>query len=481
MKCVVIGAGNAGRPVARLLNYMGWDVTITDPKPREKFVEENKVCFKLLENEGIKCELGIDAPDLTKFEHAYISPVIPQNAPIRKQIKEQGLEIITQEYIGTSINNIIKPDIIAVTGSVGKTSTTHIIKTILETAGYNIWICSSVTQNLVSEVIIDGIVKGRHENIDLALLEIPHGTAGIIASHLEIKLGLLVSIYEEHLSEFGGSMEKYIERKSFIMNQSEKYITNIQTAEYLSNKRDDTVYYCLDTQENTLDIDSNKPYGPKYIGHISPQHISINYHDDNKRETLESDFHMRSYYYQNAVAAAAVCLEFGISKENVQKGLEKFKGIQGHLESLGDYNGRHAYIDSAYLEEGIEQTLQYFKEDLDGKLVVVLDNLDTSTSRDKPGVGKLVGKYADIMVATGLIEVTQILNMDSSIQLLYGAKESKALKLAVCDLKEACYLAIKYSKPGDVIVHIGAAAITSYRDVKGKMINGLEEGCKNYE
>ena len=83
---------------------------------------------------------------------------------------------------------------------------------IFRTAGYQVWICSSMTQNLVSEVIVDGIIKGIPEKSDIAVLELPHGTAGLMAE-LQLKVGALLNIYEEHLSEFGGSMERYTQRK----------------------------------------------------------------------------------------------------------------------------------------------------------------------------------------------------------------------------------------------------------------------------
>ena len=38
----------------------------------------------------------------------------------------------------------------------------------------------------------------------------------------------------------------------------------------------------------------------------------------------------------------------------------------------------------------------------------------------------------------------------------------------------------KYAKPGDYIVHLGIGGTTSYNEVKEKLINGLNEGCKRY-
>ena len=55
-------------------------------------------------------------------------------------------------------------------------------------AGYKIWKCSSMNQNLVSEVIVDGIIKGLPDKADIAILELPHGTAGLMGE-LKLKVG----------------------------------------------------------------------------------------------------------------------------------------------------------------------------------------------------------------------------------------------------------------------------------------------------
>ncbi|HIJ14821.1 MAG TPA: UDP-N-acetylmuramoylalanine--D-glutamate ligase, partial [Methanosphaera sp.] len=52
--------------------------------------------------------------------------------------------------------------------------------------------------------------------------------------------------------------------------------------------------------------------------------------------------------------------------------------------------------------------------------------------------------------------------------------------LALCSVDEAAELAMKYAKPGDYIVHLGIGGTTSYNQVKEKLINGLNEGCKRY-
>ena len=101
-----------------------------------------------------------------------------------------------------------------------------------------------MTQNLVSEVIVDGIIKGIPEKSDIAILELPHGTAGLMAE-LKLKVGALLNIYEEHLSEFGGSMERYTQRKMFIAKNSENFITSIHCKDTVKEARPDAIFYAM--------------------------------------------------------------------------------------------------------------------------------------------------------------------------------------------------------------------------------------------
>ena len=167
MNVIVVGAGNAGRPVARLLNYAGHTVKITDPKNLEDFHMDVQKTLKIMESEGVELDLGVFKPNLDGIDTVYLSPTVPENSPAYKIIKEANLEVFSNDDFGRLCDSFIDIDIIGITGSVGKTSTTHMVTEIFRTAGYQVWICSSMTQNLVSEVIVDGIIKGIPEKSDI--------------------------------------------------------------------------------------------------------------------------------------------------------------------------------------------------------------------------------------------------------------------------------------------------------------------------
>jgi UDP-N-acetylmuramoylalanine--D-glutamate ligase len=487
MKCTVIGAGNAGRPVARILNHAGNEVTITDQKKIEEFPDKVQKTLKKMEDEGVELKLGSNAPiNFEKGEHVYISPTIPENAPIREFLSSEDTELITNEDVSREIDHLIDIDIIGVTGTLGKTSTTHTIAEIFETAGYKVWMCSSRMGNLLSEVIVDGIITGKPQENDVAVLELPHGTSRLM-SQVHLKVGVLTNIYPEHLDEFDYSMDKYAARKLFIANSSETLVAGVQCSEFLKPLRNDTIFYCLkDTEEDAIELnaaDENCDIPCSVYG--CPSNGSITIYKDAPEESgktgrvkFMAPFKLMSYYLENAVAAAAAALSYGIPEKSISTGLSHFHGVPGHMEYIGNYKGREVHFDAAFVPQGLINTLNVFS---DKELVILMDNPDSTNPRDKNQIGEVLGRYADIMIVSGYNETTKKLDIKAAQEVIGGAEGSKAMKFAVEDMETAGDLSIKYSKPGDVILHVGPGAITSYEEVKSKMMRGIEEGCKKYE
>lgn len=467
MKCVVIGAGNAGRPAARILNYAGHQVQITDQKKLDEFPESIQKTLKKMEEEGVGLQLGWDDPtNIEDVDAVYISPNIPKESTIRHYLVDNELKLLINQDIAKILDNSINMDVIGVTGTLGKTSTTHIISEIFRNAGYNVWTCSSLSGNLLSEVIVDGIIKGDHLKSDIAVLELPHGTIRLL-SELNLKVGLITNIYSDHLSEFDGSIEKYTARKLMIMDSSEILISSLQCKDLLKSKQN-TIFYCKGN--SSCDVS----------GVLKNGNLKIKYDLKGREGEFETKFNLHGYYFENSIAAAAVALAYGLKEKSIKDGLTMFKGIPGHLEYIGDYSGREVHFDAAFVPEGIISTLEQFTPKEGSNLVILIDNPDSTNPRDKFEIGKILGEHAQIIIASGYNETTKVLDMKSAHEVLEGAKDSSAVKIAVKNMVNAGELSIKNSKPGDIILHIGPGAITNYEDLKNKMMKGIEEGCEKY-
>ena len=461
MNYLVVGAGNASRPVARLLNHLGHDVVITDLKDISEFKIEFQRSLIEMEKEGVTLDMANKNPSVDGFEAVYIPPTLPDSAPIAKKIKESDLKVLTNEEFSQMVNDLIPVDIIGITGTVGKTTTTFITTSLFKQAGYNVWSCSSLVNNLVSEAIIDGIVKGKAKECDIAIFELPHGTIGLL-DRLDIKIGLLTNIAEDHLSEFGGSLELYQQRKLILERMSETFIANHSCYNIINPQRNDALYYALDEEVD-------------FKGIVGDESLTIEYGDD----SFTTPFHMMSYFFENSVAASAVALTYGVKKEDIIDALTEFKGLPAHMEDVGDYNGRKVILDSAFLYDGMKITLDYFKDE---SVVLFLDHFDTLSVRDKAEVGELVSNY-DIktVIASGFNEVTQEVEMQAAQEILDAITNPNIEKVAVENIEIAAAETFRHSKPGDIILHMGPLIAYDRLTTVDKIMKGLEEGSRKYE
>jgi UDP-N-acetylmuramoylalanine--D-glutamate ligase len=469
MKCIIIGAGNAGRPVARILKHQNHDVTITDPKDFDEFTEDAQSILKVMELEGINIELTNNNPSIEEYDMIYLAPSIPKDSQIFKQANNSHMKILTNKDVSDIVASYIDVDIIGISGTMGKTTTTFLTDSIFKSAGYKTWTCSSLVNNLVSEAIIDGIIQGEAEKCDVAIFELPHGTLGLLCN-LPITIGLLTNLNGDHLVEFGGSLEKYIDRKLFLENSSEIFISNNKCRDIVSPLRDNTYFYAMEE-----DISEDRC---QFIGTALDKFLKVKYDFNNIKGDFTSEYHMMSYFFENAVAASSIALLYGINEESIIDALSTFRGIPIHMEYFGDYNGRKVIIDTAFLEEGMIKTFEYLSDE---KIVLFLDHFDTASERNKGEIGKLCGKYADVIIASGYNEVKRVVEMNAAYELLEGVENPDVIKVPAETIEEAAELSFKYSNPGDVILHMGPLTSHSRKVVTKKIREGIESGSQKYK
>jgi UDP-N-acetylmuramoylalanine--D-glutamate ligase len=188
---------------------------------------------------------------------------------------------------------------------------------------------------------------------------------------------------------------------------------------------------------------------------------------------------MMSYFFENSVGASAVALTCGVKEEDIIRALSEFKGLPAHMDDVGTYKGRKVILDSAFLYDGMKITLDYFKDE---SVVLFLDHFDTLSVRDKAEVGELVSNYdLKCVIASGFNEVTQQVEMEAAQEILDAITNPKIEKVAVEDIEIAACETFRYSKPGDIILHMGPLIAYDRLTTVDKIMKGLEKGVEKYE
>ncbi len=130
-RLVILGSGESGTGAALLAQHLGYDVFVSDKGPiKENFKQEldsNSIAWE--ENQH-SLELILNASEIIK------SPGIPEKSEVIQAVHAKGINVIGE--IEFAFRHAGKCQIVAITGSNGKTTTTELTNHLLESAGLNV-------------------------------------------------------------------------------------------------------------------------------------------------------------------------------------------------------------------------------------------------------------------------------------------------------------------------------------------------------
>jgi UDP-N-acetylmuramoylalanine-D-glutamate ligase len=509
-KILVIGVGNAGRPAAQLLKFIGNEIIISDLRSYPELPPKAKNRLKDLEKNGIALELGgHDKKSLKWADAVFISPNVPSKAEIRGLImeekKERGIREITTQDIGKILNSLITIPIVGVAGTDGKTTTTNMIGYCVEDT-YHPLLFSSLQDSLVIEGMVDLVLSGDENQKNLAVFELPHGTIRMTRG-LEICVGIVTNVTPDHMDEFN-SYEDYIERNLSIRELMHKNGVLILNG-------DDPLLGSInsDIEPEIIYYGMNDPKTIEYDGKVYQNSDKVDLHllaEKVKNKGLEgSEFHLkiaeiptlvcrnchkinchcgdfkRKYIksqetnikinlpgtcnIENSLATIATALVLGLDLETAKQHMENFTGLEGRFEKICTVRGVDVFMDAAHNPESMEVLLNNLE--VEGRLIITLDNPDTLTIRNKLKIGEVLGRHADLVFVSAKNETTEEVDIEAAAEVLKGAKTSEEhLTLSV---EEALSKALENAVEGDTIIHMGPGVVNAYLNVR----KDVEKAC----
>lgn len=511
-RVLIIGAGNAGRPAAHLLNYLGNEVIISDIKEFEQLPKKAKKRIEELKEKGIAVELGSHVNEHAMWaDVVFVSPNVPKNSEIRQFINEceenyEIMEIGTRD-IGKMINSLIKIPMIGIAGTDGKTTTTNMTNYTLSDR-YETLLFSSLQNSLVIEGLVDFIVENGTGNKDFAVFELPHGTIRMLDG-LEICAGVLTNLTPDHMDEFN-TYEEYVERNVAIKDLLHKNGILIANGDdpiisILAPKFDkEVIYYgfneprtvvCEDRtyhHKNNIDFDIlaedvelNGLYGSEFTiktraiptvvcKNCGKVYCSCGNFERKYRDPCAIRINLKSpgaCNIENAMAAFAVDMILDFDLDYIKDKMESFSGVAGRFEKIDLINGVNIFMDAAHNPEAAERLLDGLT--LEGKLIISVDNPDTLTVRDKFKMGTVLGKYADVVIASAKNETTEVVDLEAAETVVDGADGIETYQTT--NIAGSIFKALEIAKEGDTIIHIGPGVVNAYDNVKSEIYDGIRE------
>ncbi|MGF7058806.1 UDP-N-acetylmuramoyl-L-alanyl-D-glutamate--2,6-diaminopimelate ligase [Brassicibacter mesophilus] len=355
-----------------------------------------------------------------------------------------------------------KIELIGITGTNAKTTTTYLIKSIFEAVDKKTGIIGTI-----GNVINDKLVKSENttpESLELqqalySMVKEGHSSCAMeVSSHsLELNrvafckfnVGVFTNLTTDHL-DYHKTFENYFKAKMKLFYMTDKYnIINIddkhgrEMIDQISHINTPLLTYGI---EEKADI-----YADEIEYFADGVRFMLNTPKGSVRIKMNIPGHFSVY---NSLAASACAYSYGISLDEIQKGLESVKGVRGRLEIVPTNKDFTVMIDFAHTADALEKVLGIVDQFALGRKVIVFGaGGDRDTSRRAP-MGKVAGKYCDLCIVTSdnpRTEDPQAI-IDDIVQ---GVKSVNGNYVEIIDRKEAIRYAIENSKPKDIIILAG--------------------------
>lgn len=383
----------------------------------------------------------------------------------------KALAILSSEFYG---NPTEKMKVIGVTGTNGKTTTTHMLASILEKAGKKVGIIGTlgisygekrypadlttpdpiVLQERLADMFLCGIEYVVMEVSAHALYY--HKTAGVRFSAC-----IFTNLSQDHL-DFFQTMDSYKQAKRTLFDEKICPIAIVngdeETGREIGKLREKgigkTVYYGLTTPVDAFAIITDETlYGSECM---------LNLDDRLCRITLSMTGRHNIY---NALAAALCATELGVSSYAIAEGLTAVRGVCGRLERLETYNGAEVYVDFAHTPDGLEKSLDSLRKHCKGRLICLFGCGGNRDKSKRPLMGETVAKKSDFSILTSdNPRYEDPLDIISAIE--KGYRRFSVKYVIVPDRKKAIEYALEFLRKGDVLLVAGKGG-ENYQEIMG--------------
>jgi UDP-N-acetylmuramoyl-L-alanyl-D-glutamate--2,6-diaminopimelate ligase len=329
-------------------------------------------------------------------------------------------------------------EVVGVTGTSGKTTTSHLLFAILAAAGRRPGLLGTVEARVGGER--RGVVRTTPEAIDLQRLFREMLDAGDRSCAMEasshasvlhrldrVRFAVLVftNLSQDHL-DFHGDMEAYFEakRRLFLVEPRPLAVVNI-----------------------------GDEYGRRLAEEL-PEAVTFTADDAGALDGIELRLRGR-FNVANALGALHAARALGVGEDAIRRGLESVRGVPGRFESVDAGQPFHVIVDYAHKPDALDNVLRAAIDLADGNRVLCVLGAGGDRDRGKrPVMGRLASELADVTILTSDNPRSED-PATIAAEIVSGARGPVEVEL---DRDAAIRRAIGLAGPGDVVVIAGKGA-----------------------
>ena len=366
-----------------------------------------------------------------------------------------------------------KMKVIGITGTKGKTTTTYMIKSILDSVGYKVGLIGTIeaiigdkkipAANTTPEsyTIQKYFAQMVEEGCDCVVMEVSsqglmlHRTAGI-----PFEIGIFTNLGKDHIGpNEHKDFDDYKRCKGLLFKQCKLGIANVDDKYF----RD--VFQGATCRVETFGFSKEADLRAENVQLVSkPGYLGVAYHVAGLMDfDVEIDI-PGTFSVYNSLTAISVCRHFNVPVEKIKDALKKAK-VKGRIEMIKVSDEFTLMIDYAHNAMSLESLLTTLKE-YNPERLVCLFGCGGNRSKDRRyEMGEVSGRLADLTIITSdnpRFEEPQAIIDDIKV----GIGKTDGKYVEICDRKEAIKYAIEHGQPGDVIVLAGKGH-EDYQEIKG--------------
>ncbi|MCB9234350.1 MAG: UDP-N-acetylmuramoyl-L-alanine--D-glutamate ligase [Bacteroidia bacterium] len=422
-RAVILGAAESGTGAALLAKQQGYEVFVSDfGKIKDNFRE-------MLVQMGVEWEEGGHTEGKIMGADVVIkSPGIPEKAPIIKLLRKENARIVSEVEFASWFT---KANLIGITGSNGKTTTTSLLCHTLSKGGLNVACGGNIGTSFAGLV-----AQGGFEHYVLEISNFQLDDIETFRPHIAV----LLNITEDHLDRYEYDVSKYADAKFRIaenLTEEDYFIINTDdplTMKYLPGKnikarilpfglekKEGNVAW-FDHTENTI--------------HLQMEQDSFSYNYD------QSQLMGRHNVY-NTMAASIVARVLDLRKDSIRESFSDFRNVEHRLEKVACVGGIQFINDSKATNVN---AAWYALESVDAPIVWIVGGVDKGN--DYSLLMPLVEKKVKSIVALG----------DNVMKIHKAFSDKVNLIINALSMKDAVQLSYHLADKNDTVLLSPACA-----------------------
>lgn len=350
---------------------------------------------------------------------------------------------------------------IGVTGTNGKTTTTYLIRHILQAQGYKVGLIGT-NQNLIGDEVLE-TERTTPESYELHALFRQMANAGCthvimeVSSHslvldrvrgIRFAVGAFTNLTQDHL-DFHKTMEEYRRAKAILFTMCAHGVMNLDdpvAPQMLADASCDMLTYSAQSDDAALSAKNVQLHadGVDFIcaaeGALARVHLGI----------------PGLFSVHNALCALGTAISLGLSLEAAAEALRTAQGVKGRAEvvPVPEGVGYTVLIDYAHSPDGVENILRAVRGFSKGRVVAIFGCGGDRDKTKRPKMGALAAQLADFCIVTSDNPRTE--KPDAIIaDIVAGMTESKTGHEVIADRRAAIVWALDHAKAGDTLVFMG--------------------------